>query len=235
MRHNFLQMDKQSNVHTADITRWFDCLLWDICGTDKIGGMTMDKKRKIDAKKIVSLFLSLIMVFSLVGVQTVKVKAATTENADLQFANHNYPYGYVSNYSDMTLSVDLEDNMEVSEYQWQVSDAEDGTYTDIEGANSKDYTFAPNENNKWYRCQAKSDNNTITSKAIILLKQTYSESLSWEGAFEFSWYIGNGKMAYSTDKKSFDAVGLYTKNGINYMLGTGYNPVFDSCLKKKSL
>lgn len=105
---------------------------------------------------------------------------------------------------------------EAATYQWQSATSKRGPFTDIEGANGSTYTFTPTHG-YWYRCVV----DGTASRAVKAVFPSSDEGNTWTKANE-CWYISNGVMAYMANGNGFDIVGLYTKNGKNYMLGTSY-------------
>lgn len=132
----------------------------------------------------------------------------------VNFLNSGYPYGKAMDSSYITLVIEAEGS--ATSFQWQVADSETGSFTDISGATASTYTFTPTSG-KWYRCVV----DGTESKAVMAVKPG-SDGRTWTKPYS-SWYISNGAMAYMVSGTIFDAVGLYTKNGTDYMLCTSYN------------
>ena len=105
---------------------------------------------------------------------------------------------------------------EAATYQWQSATSKRGPFTDIEGANGSTYTFTPTHG-YWYRCVV----DGTASRAVKTVFPSSDNGIKWTKANE-CWYISNGVMAYMANGNGFDIVGLYTKDGKNYMLGTSY-------------
>ena len=105
---------------------------------------------------------------------------------------------------------------EAATYQWQSATSKRGPFTDIEGANGSTYTFTPTHG-YWYRCVV----DGTASRAVKAVFPSSDNGIKWTKANE-CWYISNGVMAYMANGNGFDIVGLYTKDGKNYMLGTSY-------------
>ena len=133
---------------------------------------------------------------------------------EVVFMNNGYPYGKNMTKSSITLVMDV--TGEATTYQWQSATSKRGPFTDIEGANESTYTFTPTHG-YWYRCVV----DGTASRAVKAVFPSSDESNMWTKANE-SWYISNGVMAYMVNGNGFDIVGLYTKDGKNYMLGTSY-------------
>ena len=146
------------------------------------------------------------------GVQTFESTGSVT------FLNSGYPYGKNMSSSKITLVIETESA--ASSYQWQMSDSKDGTFTDIDGATANTYTFTPTSGT-WYRCVV----DGTASEAVMALKPG-EDGRTWTKPYN-SWYIGNGSMAYMANGTYFDAVGLYTKSGTDYMLCTSYGKKWD--------
>ncbi len=115
-----------------------------------------------------------------------------------------YPYGQFMDANSTTLYA----NVEASSYQWQVSDNEDGAYSDVYGATSNILSLDPNNlgSHRWVRCVINGDSCT---NAVQFLQ--YSEERNdVQAPTEGQWYIGNGAMAYSVyDSYHFDVLGKY--------------------------
>lgn len=137
---------------------------------------------------------------------------------EVVFMNNGYPYGKNMTNSSITLVMDV--TGEATTYQWQSAISKRGPFTDIEGANESTYTFTPTHG-YWYRCVV----DGTASRAVKAVFPSSDESNKWTKANE-SWYISNGVMAYMANGNGFDIVGLYTKDGKNYMLGTSYDKVW---------
>ena len=216
------------------------------------------KSVKIQMKKVMSGLLVLVLVLGFVpvsvsaapevaGVDAVSANGYSETNSiqpeegvlqvatlyaaggDDIFLNSGYPYGKDMNSSTMTLVIETTG---ASSYQWQWSSAKDGTYEDINGATSATYTFTPTSG-YWYRCVA----NGVASKAVMAVKPG-NDGRSWTKPYSSSynnksWYISNGSMAYVACNTLFDAVGLYSKNGTDYMLCTSFGSKWD-CYSESS-
>ncbi len=137
---------------------------------------------------------------------------------EVVFMNNGYPYGKNMTNSSITLVMDV--TGEAATYQWQSATSKRGPFTDIEGANGSTYTFTPTHG-YWYRCVV----DGTASRAVKAVFPSSDESNTWTMANE-CWYISNGVMAYMANDKGVDIVGLYTKDGKNYMLGTSYDKVW---------
>ena len=133
---------------------------------------------------------------------------------EVVFMNNGYPYGKNMTKSSITLVMDV--TGEAATYQWQSATSKRGPFTDIEGANESTYTFTPTHG-YWYRCVV----DGTASRAVKAVFPSSDKGNMWTKANE-CWYISNGVMAYMANGNGFDIVGLYTKDGKNYMLGTSY-------------
>ena len=133
---------------------------------------------------------------------------------EVVFMNNGYPYGKNMTKSSITLVMDV--TGEAATYQWQSATSKRGPFTDIEGANGSTYTFTPTHG-YWYRCVV----DGTASRAVKTVFPSSDNGIQWTKANE-CWYISNGVMAYMANGNGFDIVGLYTKDGKNYMLGTSY-------------
>lgn len=133
---------------------------------------------------------------------------------EVVFMNNGYPYGKNMTKSSITLVMDV--TGEAATYQWQSATSKRGPFTDIEGANGSTYTFTPTHG-YWYRCVV----DGTASRAVKTVFPSSDNGIMWTKANE-CWYISNGVMAYMANGNGFDIVGLYTKDGKNYMLGTSY-------------
>lgn len=133
---------------------------------------------------------------------------------EVVFMNNGYPYGKNMTKSSITLVMDV--TGEAATYQWQSATNKRGPFTDIEGANGSTYTFTPTHG-YWYRCVV----DGTASRAVKTVFPSSDNGIQWTKANE-CWYISNGVMAYMANGNGFDIVGLYTKDGKNYMLGTSY-------------
>lgn len=133
---------------------------------------------------------------------------------EVVFMNNGYPYGKNMTKSSITLVMDV--TGEAATYQWQSATSKRGPFTDIEGANGSTYTFTPTHG-YWYRCVV----DGTASRAVKAVFPSSDNGIQWTKANE-CWYISNGVMAYMANGNGFDIVGLYTKDGKNYMLGTSY-------------
>ena len=128
------------------------------------------------------------------------------------------PYGSQMSDSSVTLKVDP---VADATYQWQSSASENGTFSDVSGGTGSTITLSNPGEGTWYRCVI----NGTPSKAVMVLKR----GSNWEGSdymdYDTSYYVGNGKVAYMLNESNckFNVVGLFTKNGTDYMLGTSYN------------
>ena len=120
--------------------------------------------------------------------------------------------------SSITLVMDV--TGEAATYQWQSATSKRGPFTDIEGANGSTYTFTPTHG-YWYRCVV----DGTASRAVKAVIPTSDNGNTWTKP-NTCWYISNGVMAYMANDKGVDIVGLYTKDGKNYMLGTSYDKVW---------
>ena len=146
------------------------------------------------------------------GVQTFESTGSVT------FLNSGYPYGKDMNSSNITLVIETESV--AASYQWQKSDSKDGTFTDIAGATESTYNFTPTSRT-WYRCVVDG-----TASEAVMAVYPGKDGRNWTKPYN-SWYIGNGSMAYMANGTYFDAVGLYTKSGTDYMLCTSYGMRWD--------
>ena len=137
---------------------------------------------------------------------------------EVVFMNNGYPYGKNMTKSSITLVMDV--TGEAATYQWQSATSKRGPFTDIEGANGSTYTFTPTHG-YWYRCVV----DGTASRAVKAVIPTSDNGNTWTKP-NTCWYISNGVMAYMANGNGFDIVGLYTKDGKNYMLGTSYDKVW---------
>ena len=137
---------------------------------------------------------------------------------EVVFMNNGYPYGKNMTNSSITLVMDV--TGEAATYQWQSAINKRGPFTDIEGANGSTYTFTPTHG-YWYRCVV----DGTASRAVKAVIPTSDNGNTWTKP-NTCWYISNGVMAYMANGNGFDIVGLYTKDGKNYMLGTSYDKVW---------
>lgn len=137
---------------------------------------------------------------------------------EVVFMNNGYPYGKNMTNSSITLVMDV--TREAATYQWQSATSKRGPFTDIEGANGSTYTFTPTHG-YWYRCVV----DGTASRAVKAVIPTSDNGNTWTKP-NTCWYISNGVMAYMANDKGVDIVGLYTKDGKNYMLGTSYDKVW---------
>ena len=137
---------------------------------------------------------------------------------EVVFMNNGYPYGKNMTNSSITLVMDV--TGEAATYQWQSATSKRGPFTDIEGANGSTYTFTPTHG-YWYRCVV----DGTASRAVKAVIPTSDNGNTWTKP-NTCWYISNGVMAYMANGNGFDIVGLYTKDGKNYMLGTSYDKVW---------
>lgn len=137
---------------------------------------------------------------------------------EVVFMNNGYPYGKNMTNSSITLVMDV--TGEAATYQWQSATSKRGPFTDIEGANGSTYTFTPTHG-YWYRCVV----DGTASRAVKAVIPT-SDNGNTCTKPNTCWYISNGVMAYMANDKGVDIVGLYTKDGKNYMLGTSYDKVW---------
>lgn len=137
---------------------------------------------------------------------------------EVVFMNNGYPYGKNMTNSSITLVMDV--TGEAATYQWQSATSKRGPFTDIEGANGSTYTFTPTHG-YWYRCVV----DGTASRAVKAVIPTSDNGNTWTKP-NTCWYISNGVMAYMANGNGFDIVGLYTKDGKNYMLGTSYGKVW---------
>ncbi len=121
-----------------------------------------------------------------------------------------YPYATAMTQStsagSMTLALELTGNT----YQWQVSDAKDGPFTDIPEATGATYTF-PTVHGKWYRCVL--DGQKLT-RPVQVLNASASDNFYRYNAYY--WYLSNDVLAYSLNGKygTFDIVGWYNEQWI---------------------
>lgn len=160
------------------------------------------------------------------------LEAESAEPQDLPEpeANYNpvdtYPWGKGMTYQAIVL---VAPDSEASEYRWQTADSETGEFTDIDGANGREYPFTP-INGKWYRVVM--DNSV--SRAVQTF-QTFGESqvIAGTGAANLDgtkalkiyrqnqWYITNGFVAYTvvsigdSDYQKFDVLGRYEKTALS--------------------
>lgn len=134
---------------------------------------------------------------------------------EVVFMNNGYPYGKNMTNSSITLVMDV--TGEATTYQWQSAISKRGPFTDIEGANESTYTFTPTHG-YWYRCVV----DGTASRAVKAVFPSSDNGNKWTRP-NSCWYISNGVMAYMVNGNGFDIVGLYTKDGKNYMLGTSYD------------
>lgn len=137
---------------------------------------------------------------------------------EVVFMNNGYPYGKNMTNSSITLVMDV--TGEAATYQWQSATSKRGPFADIEGANGSTYTFTPTHG-YWYRCVV----DGTASRAVKAVIPTSDNGNTWTKP-NTCWYISNGVMAYMANGNGFDIVGLYTKDGKNYMLGTSYDKVW---------
>lgn len=146
----------------------------------------------------------------------------------LTIGNDGYPYGSDMSASSVTLKIKIESGTPTS-YQWQKSEAsatEPSAFTDISGATSASYTFAPVDG-AWYRCVVNSDS---VSKAVQLITpntsgDTYDRKWTCPRT-DNPWYVSNGKMAYTVNGTVFDVTGYFNVSSGDfagkYMLQTAY-------------
>lgn len=139
----------------------------------------------------------------------------TDPSEEVVFMNNGYPYGKNMTNSSITLVMDV--TGEATTYQWQSAISKRGPFTDIEGANESTYTFTPTHG-YWYRCVV----DGTASRAVKAVFPSSDNGNKWTRP-NSCWYISNGVMAYMVNGNGFDIVGLYTKDGKNYMLGTSYD------------
>lgn len=137
---------------------------------------------------------------------------------EVVFMNNGYPYGKNMTNSSITLVMDV--TGEAATYQWQSATSKRGPFTDIEGANESTCTFTPTHG-YWYRCVV----DGTAGRAVKAVFPTSDNGNKWTRP-NSCWYISNGVMAYMVNGNGFDIVGLYTKDGKNYMLGTSYDKVW---------
>lgn len=137
---------------------------------------------------------------------------------EVVFMNNGYPYGKNMTNSSITLVMDV--TGEAATYQWQSATSKRGPFADIEGANESTCTFTPTHG-YWYRCVV----DGTASRAVKAVIPTSDNGNTWTKP-NTCWYISNGVMAYMANGNGFDIVGLYTKDGKNYMLGTSYDKVW---------
>lgn len=144
-----------------------------------------------------------------------------------------YPWGKAMSSSQVTL---VAPDGAASHYQWQVADRETGEFTDIAGAESREYTFLPTSG-KWYRAAM----DGYVSKAVQVFQALgYGQEISGTGAGNLDgtrllkvydnnqWYITNGVIAYTcvsngTTYMNLDVLGKYRKDGRTYWMNTAYS------------
>ena len=188
-------------------------------------------KRGTAKSRVLAWFLAIVMVITFVPVNTYAETTQEKENDEqknevapksetVTFMNDGYPYGKDMSSDSVTLVMDVEGT--TATYQWQKSDSENGTFTDITNAASKEYTETDLTTGTWYRCLV----NGQESKAVETVKSENGNGLTWTNpgndAYKGNWYISNGKMAYMVKGTVFNVTGLHTKNGEEYMLCTSY-------------
>jgi len=144
-----------------------------------------------------------------------------------------YPWGKAMSSSQVTL---VAPDGAASHYQWQVADRETGEFTDIAGAETREYTFLP-ISGKWYRAAM----DGYVSKAVQAFQALgYDQEISGTGAGNLDgtkllkvydnnqWYITNGVIAYTcvsngTTYMNLDVLGKYRKDGRTYWMNTAYS------------
>lgn len=176
---------------------------------------------RIKMKRILGILLSLVLMLGLMPGMSLVVHAAT-------ITNNGYPYGKNMSSTQITLVCEATAG---TTYKWQCSDSKNGTYTDIEGATSSEYTFTP-ENCKWYRCvvdetasnaiQAVQPKDPYSDNPVSADERTWTKPHYDPSSYTTVWYLTNGKVAYTTNEDKFDVVGEYTIDTTKYMLCTSY-------------
>lgn len=174
-------------------------------------------KERVLCRKVMAWLMAVFMVISCLVLMGGKntVYAVDTSKEEVVFMNNGYPYGRDMTQGSIVLVMDV--TGEATTYQWQSSINKRGPFTDIEGANESTYQFKPTHGN-WYRCVV----DGTASRAVKTVLPSGDNSNTWTKPNN-SWYISNGVMAYMSNGSAFDIVGLYSKGGTNYMLGTSYN------------
>ncbi len=174
------------------------------------------KERILGRKVLAWLMAAFIAITCLVSIGGRNTAYATAQSEnEVVFMNNGYPYGKDMTRDSIVLVVDVEG--EAATYQWQSAVNKRGPFTDIEGANESTYEFKPTHGN-WYRCVV----DGAASRAVKAVLPSSDDSNTWTKPNN-CWYISNGVMAYMVNGNSFDIVGLYSKDGTNYMLGTSYD------------
>ena len=177
-------------------------------------------KRGTAKSRVLAWFLAIVMVITFVPVNTYAETTQEKENDEQEnevapksetvtFMNDGYPYGKDMSSDSVTLVMDVEGT--TATYQWQKSDSENGSFTDITDAISKEYTETNLTIGTWYRCLV----NGQASKAVETVKSENGNGLTWTNpgndAYKGNWYISNGKMAYMVKGTVFNVTGLHTK------------------------
>lgn len=168
------------------------------------------KKKVINGLKVISLLLAIAIMIGLMP-GTISVAQAAT------ISNGGYPYGKNMGSSEITLVCEASGG---SNYQWQSASSENETFTNIASATLSEYTFTP-ISGTWYRCVV----DGTESKAIQAIKPISDSGRTWTKPYNSgkTWYLTNGKVAYTTNGSNFDVVGEYTKDNTKYMICTSYN------------
>lgn len=140
--------------------------------------------------------------------ENITLYAIWRDPVPVSIRNGGYPYLQKIVNGSMILAMDAAGDGVT--YQWQSASSENGPFSDISGATESTYTFYP-ASGKWYRCMVSG----TPSKAVMAVKSSGS---TWTTTTGSKWYLSNGTMAYTFDGTSFDVVGLYQKNGTDYMM-----------------
>jgi len=145
---------------------------------------------------------------------------ANFEKIPAEILNNGYPYGKDMTTSSVTLVVYLDDPGSDADCQWQSAEEENGTYTDISGANASTLTLSNPASGTWYRCVVDGEE----SEAVRVVKASSNDvdGRNWITASGY-YHVSNGTMAYRVNGKLFHVAGLYEKGGKEYMLRTSYN------------
>ena len=162
-------------------------------------------------KKLLTGLLALTMAFSLVP-----MSGTVWADDTVTFLNDGYPYGKDMSSGAVTLVMDVEGA--ANTYQWQMSEFEDGPYSAVAGQTLKEMTIDP-EDGMWYRCVV----DGTESKAVQTITGEFYDDRTWTALDKSTYYISNGTMAYTVKDSIFNVVGLYTKNGTEYMMQTTSN------------